>query len=106
MVLSKPRPAGRRARSLSLVLSDRGWVTQGGIEGRRPSYRLERLGRAIELDGVVWADWDPFGRLLVATRDARLQVRDADDAALPVLRERVLASSPPLVRAPEWARAW
>lgn len=106
VVLSKPRPAGRRARSLSLVLSDRGWVTQGGIEGRRPSYRLERLGRAIELDGVVWADWDPFGRLLVATRDARLQVRDADDAALPVLRERVLASSPPLVRAPEWARAW
>lgn len=106
VVLSKVRPAGRRAQGLALVLSDRGALRQGGIEGRRPSYRLERLGRAIELDGVVWADWDPFGRLLVATRDARLQVRDADDAALPVLRERVLTTSPPLVRAPEWARSW
>lgn len=37
-----------------------------------PDYRLD----GVSLDGVQWADWTADGRLLVATVDGRLQVRD------------------------------
>lgn len=40
-----------------------------------PTYRLVGDDPA-ELPGVLWADWAPDGRLLVATVDGQLQVRD------------------------------
>jgi hypothetical protein len=43
-------------------------------------YAFEDGGDLRLLEDVQWADWDPRGRLLVATRDGRLQVRDRDGA--------------------------
>jgi hypothetical protein len=31
---------------------------------------------------VQWAEWDPGGRLLVATDDGRLQIRDVVDGSV------------------------
>jgi hypothetical protein len=89
-----------------LVLSDQGLTWEGGIEGRRPAYRLERSKRTTELTEAVWADWDPRGRLLVATHDARLQIRDVDTADLTVVREHVITAPPPAGPAPKWAQTW
>ena len=40
----------------------------------RYELRSGRLTR--DLEDVQWAEWDPMGRLLVATSDGRLQIRD------------------------------
>lgn len=42
-------------------------------------YELHRGGDAAVLEGVQWADWDANGRLLVATWDGRLQIRETAD---------------------------
>ncbi len=39
-------------------------------------YELHAGDAATLLEGVQWADWDARGRLLVATEDGRLQIRD------------------------------
>jgi hypothetical protein len=70
-VLVKDRPRGKGR----LVLHDRGWATSGGVEGRSPRYELERGGLREPLDDAAWADWDAAGRLLVATRAGRLEIR-------------------------------
>lgn len=41
-------------------------------------YAIVTNGRARSLDDAQWADWAPDGRLLVATRDGRLQIRDGE----------------------------
>jgi hypothetical protein len=62
--------------------------------------------RRYGLEGVQWADWDRSGRLLVATTDARLEIRDdpwATDASWS-LDQRVARpdpSEPPMI-----ARHW
>lgn len=89
-----------------LVLRDRGWDPAGRIEGRGPSYELEIGGSRCILDDVTWADWDPSGRLLVATRDGRLQIREPA-RAMRVVCEHVLADRRPAPEpAPAWARRW
>jgi hypothetical protein len=50
------------------------------------------------LDGVQWADWSRDGRLLMATADGRLQVRD--EASLDVLWEHDLAHLTPDPQSP------
>jgi hypothetical protein len=45
-----------------------------------PAYSLDPGSRPRVLDEVQWADWSSDGRLLVATRDGRLQWRDQDEA--------------------------
>jgi hypothetical protein len=105
-VLTKPRPSGKRAHADHLVLSDQGLKWEGGIEGRHPAYRLVQAKRTTDLADAVWADWDQHGRLLVATRDARLQIRDVDSADLTVIREHLITAPPPSVPAPEWAQRW
>lgn len=42
----------------------------------RPAYRLADGATERRLDDVQWADWAADGRLLVATTDGELQVRD------------------------------
>jgi hypothetical protein len=39
-------------------------------------YELHVGGRARHLEGVQWADWEANGRLLIATTDGRLQIRE------------------------------
>jgi hypothetical protein len=102
-ILEKPRPRGPGR----LVLRDTGISRRAPIEGRAPTFELERGRRRSPLEEAVWADWDPQGRLLVASREGRLELRDPDDRALRVIRAHDLASLRPLPRpAPDWARRW
>ncbi len=39
-------------------------------------YEIVEAGRVLRLEGVQWADWAADGRLLVATGDGKLQIRD------------------------------
>jgi hypothetical protein len=55
-----------------LELRDHGYARER-LEGRAPSYVLD----GEPLANVTWADWDARGRLLVATREARLEIRSA-----------------------------
>lgn len=102
VVLTRPSPLRPEAR---LVLQDRGWTEDapGRVEGRAPEYRLELGGRVTELDDVTWADWTATGHLIVATDDARLQVRDVERARGPALHEHDLLE---VRRAPGPAPAW
>lgn len=59
------------------------------------------------LDGVQWADWDGEGRLLAATVDGKLQIRDGSMTTGTVLAEVDLAAlrpqpAPPPREAHRW----
>jgi hypothetical protein len=69
------------------------------------SYSLDTGSGPHVLDDVQWADWSGDGRLLVATRDGRLQWREADGRA--VRWETDLAAlTPEPVPPPAEARQW
>jgi hypothetical protein len=102
-ILVKPRPDGRGR----LVLRDTGTALESAVEFRAPAYSLELSHRLVQLEDAAWADWDPQGRLLVATRSGRLELRDPDDRGLAVVRAHDLSALRPLPRpAPEWAQRW
>ncbi|MDQ3367972.1 MAG: hypothetical protein M3680_21310 [Myxococcota bacterium] len=93
LVCDQPGGASR------LELRDQGYVS-GRIEGRAPRYTLD----GEPLDNVTWADWDQRGRLLVATREACLEIRSTTNR---VTGSRSLADfvpdpDPP----PGHARSW
>jgi hypothetical protein len=68
-------------------------------------YALEEGGDLRFLEDAQWADWDAFGRLLVATRQGRLQVRDPDGSR--VRWELDLAGDDPDPQPPpNEARVW
>lgn len=103
VVLMKSRPQGKGR----LVLSDRGYQPEMGVDGRAPAYKLELPHRTVELADVTWADWDPTGRLLTATADGRLQILDAASAELRVIHEHSVAELEPIrAPAPAWAQRW
>jgi hypothetical protein len=104
VVLVKARPGG----GASLVLSDEGWDPDapGAIDGRAPSYAVERDGRTEALDDVVWADWDQTGLLLVATDTSRLEVRDPFGSGPPIWAEDLGGRTPRPRPAPDWAQRW
>jgi hypothetical protein len=71
------------------------------------AYELAAGDAVTQLDGVQWADWDAGGRLLVATRNGRLQIRELDGERSTVVAEHDLAvltpdPSPPPAAAREW----
>ncbi|MET0628255.1 MAG: hypothetical protein ABW033_07355 [Acidimicrobiia bacterium] len=77
VVMEKRRPGGHE------VLSARGRFAafrEGPFPGeaRVTDYRLVDGARDLALDGAQWADWTGDGRLLVATVDGHLQIRDGD----------------------------
>lgn len=92
--LVRQRPGGGE----TLELRDNGYV-RGRLEGRAPQYLLD----GEPLTGVVWADWDARGRLLVATRAGRLEIRNARNA---VSHESVLEWTPSPAPPPASARRW
>lgn len=83
-ILVKSQPMG----VARLVLEDIGWKSSLRIEGRRPIFSVNRRGAITQLPCVVWADWDKAGRLLVATENGTVEIRDASD-----LRHRSFAST-------------
>ncbi|HZI15367.1 MAG TPA: hypothetical protein VE153_33655, partial [Myxococcus sp.] len=104
-LLQKARPRGPGR----LVLRDQGIdVRASRVEGRAPAFTLERPGRAaMPLEDAVWAEWDAQGRLLVATLDGRLEIRDPDHPRFAAVSSHSLAALRPALReAPEWARRW
>ncbi len=59
------------------------------------------------LNDVQWADWDAGGRLLVATTNGRLQVRETNGAGMRVVQEHDLAAlRPKPIEPPAWAVEW
>ncbi|MEM1279636.1 MAG: hypothetical protein AAGG53_06315 [Cyanobacteria bacterium P01_H01_bin.152] len=106
--LRKPQPGGDHC----LHLASRGRA--GGefgiaqaVGGLRVQYSLQAAGELMPLTDVQWADWDSHGRLLVATRDGRLQVRELSPSTL-VTFEVDLSTLTPAQRqrSPAWAQRW
>jgi hypothetical protein len=105
--LIKKQPRGL----LTLGVESVGWA--GGewdgdsIEGLRVSYWLEQERDLCPLDDAQWADWDEAGRLLVATRGGRLQIRtiEALDPSV-VFEEDLAALKPSPTPPPAWAAQW
>lgn len=75
IVMQRRRPRGREQLSVrgALAAYRSGDVRRYGA----PEYALDDE----PLAGVQWADWSPDGRLLVATDDGRLQVRQGGEVA-------------------------
>jgi hypothetical protein len=101
VVLAKTQPGEQRR----LVLEDRGYMPDAGVEGRAPAYSLEQGGREVALPDVAWADWDHAGRLLVATHAGALEMRELRGPSPRTLARHDLAAlRPDRKPAPEWAR--
>lgn len=108
--MRKPRPGGGGALSVESV----GWA--GGefrnvqaVDGLRVLYSLEgETGGVALLEDVQWADWAEDGRLLVATRDGRIQIRDGDPETGGAVRSEfdLTAYEPDPRPAPGWAAEW
>jgi hypothetical protein len=105
--MEKPRPeSGGRTR---LVVQ--GWFAafRSSVPGTRTAVRYDVVedGRIRHLAGVQWADWHADGRLLVATVDGRLQIREGstDDASVSFEVDLRDARPRPVPPPPE-ARRW
>ncbi len=107
IVMEKARPRSRDGVRLTV----RGWFAAfrsslpGGAQDVR--YELSLPGRSIPLDDLQWADWGADGRLLAATRDGRLQIRDVRSGDFAVRWEVDVGSldpnpSPPPAEALRW----
>jgi len=78
-----------------------------GAEARVTAYALVNGDSSQPLVDVQWAEWDALGRLLVATTDGRLQIREQRGGAFVVAHEHDVASSLPEPREPpREAREW
>jgi hypothetical protein len=64
------------------------------------SYEIAAGPRLQALDEAQWADWDADGRLLVATRDGRLQIRELSTGGSRVVFEANPAAETPHPEAP------
>lgn len=105
--MEKPRP-GSEGR-VRLVVEGRFAAFRSSLPGepKGADYVLVGGGQREPLADVQWADWDAGGRLLVATRDGRLQARHLDAAGLSVRWEVDLSGlTPDPAPAPDEARRW
>jgi hypothetical protein len=77
------------------------------VDGLRVRYSLESDGDLEQLDELQWADWDRKGRLLVATRNGKLQVWNLNNDGPKILFEQDLSLlEPNPIPAPAWAQRW
>lgn len=77
------------------------------MDGLSVCYSLEVNGDLEVLDDLQWADWDPQGRLLAATRSGKLQIRNLDAEGFEIIFEENLALLEPTpVPSPDWAQRW
>ena len=77
IVMEKPRPGSDGSERVTVNGT---YAAIRELHGIRTDvrYELHRGDEAMVLDDVQWADWDAEGRLLVATREGRLQIREAE----------------------------
>ncbi|HEV8585181.1 MAG TPA: hypothetical protein VGT02_09455 [Methylomirabilota bacterium] len=103
VTMQKARP--KTDGAVRLVVHGHYAAFRSGLPGET-LYAIVETGPERWLEGVQWADWDADGRLLVATEDGRLQIRDGGDDAT-VLWEHDLAALTPVPAAPpDEARQW
>lgn len=103
IVMEKPRPGSTNEERLTV----RGtYAAIRELHGIRTDvhYELHTGERARHLEDVQWADWDARGRLLVATVDGRLQIRDSDGSVTWESDEASLTPDP--APPPADAQAW
>jgi hypothetical protein len=79
-----------------------------GIEGVQVHYLLEQGGgRVIPLSEAAWADWDHAGRLLVATHDGVVCIRELrHDGWQQLWSQDLRGLAPEPTAAPSWAQGW
>jgi hypothetical protein len=106
--MRKRQPGGERVLHVESLGSAGGeFGVEQAIDGLRVGYAIEIGGELDVLDDVQWADWDATGRLLVATRDGRLQVRNFQGERPTITFETDLCAFAPDPRpAPDEARRW
>ena len=106
--LVKRQPGGDRQLCVESIGHAGGeFGEEQAIDGLRVQYSLEADGELTLLDDVQWADWDRNGRLLVATRTGKLQVRQVSSGPGQLLFEQDLAQLEQCpVPAPDWATQW
>lgn len=105
IVMEKPRPASTDAERLTV----RGtYAAIRELHGIRTDvrYELHAGDRVRHLEDVQWADWDARGRLLVATVDGRLQIRDVDGDGAVAWEVDEGASRPDPAPPPAQAKVW
>jgi hypothetical protein len=79
--MERPRPNSNGSERLTV----RGtYAAIRELHGRRTDVRYELRSRDLtrHLDHVQWAEWHATGRLLVATDDGRLQIRDVVEGSV------------------------
>jgi hypothetical protein len=105
IVMERVRPGSAEAERLTV----RGtYAAIRELHGVRTDVRYEfhRRGGAETLHGVQWADWDMEGRLLVATEDGRLQIRQGSDETSTVWEADEGSIEPDPAPAPVDAASW
>jgi hypothetical protein len=105
--MEKPRPG--TTGSARLVV--RGWfaafrVGPFGGRARDISYSIVENGTIRALEDVQWADWAADGRLLVATLDGKLEIRDGFDASSARWQADLSRLTPRRTPPPDDARRW
>ena len=77
------------------------------VDGLRIRHALESDSDLEVLDDLQWADWDSEGRLLVATRCGKLQVRKLNAShSVTVFEQDLSLLEPNPSPAPPWAQRW
>lgn len=106
--MQKRQPGGLRLLCVeSLGHAGGEFGREQAVDGLRVQYSLEAGGRLTLLDEVQWADWDGEGRLLVATRTGKLQVRLLNGNQESCVFEEDLSHLEPIpIPAPDWANRW
>jgi hypothetical protein len=103
LALRRPRP-GDAGTALVLVHAGHDFAGHA-VEGVEAHYLLERHGEQRLVEGAAWADWDEQGRLLAATRDGALEVRDVGSTA-PLWSHDLAGMQPDPSPPPDWATRW
>jgi hypothetical protein len=105
MEKAQPRSKG----AVRLTVHGRFAAFRSSLPGDRASthYELASPRQSVALDDVQWADWTADGRMLAATRDGRLQIRDVTGRGVAVRWETNLAPlepdpTPPPADASRW----
>lgn len=105
IVMEKPRPGSKESERLTV----RGtYAAIRELHGVRTDvrYEIRRGDDAMVLDGVQWADWDAEGRLLAATGDGRLQIRECVEEVSAVWQADEGSLEPDPAPPPEAASEW
>lgn len=103
IMLEKPRPGAAHVR---LRVSGHYAAFRAAAPGE-VVYELAEGDAMTTLEEVQWADWDADGRLLVATREGRLEARDGARPTLATAAHAELAAlAPDPAPAPAEAHAW